>query len=128
MVVPTFLMGGTLPILSRYFVRNMAEVESKLGTLYALNTFGAAVGTLGAALLLIPGLGSQLTTTWIAALNVGLGLLAIRLDLGRNRFPILRAKLDKTKAPRSNRPPIRRHPARKTVWFWPLCSCPDSLR
>ncbi len=87
MVVPTFLMGGTLPVLSRYFVRNMAEVESKLGTLYALNTFGAAVGTLGAALLLIPGLGSQLTTTWIAALNIGLGLLAIRLDLGREPLP-----------------------------------------
>ena len=87
MLVPTFLMGGTLPVLGRYFVRGMSEVESKLGALYALNTFGAAVGTVAAALILIPGLGSQLTTTWIAALNVGLGLLAIRLDMGMEPLP-----------------------------------------
>jgi spermidine synthase len=87
MVVPTFLMGGTLPILGRYFVRSTAEVESRLGTLYALNTFGAAVGTLAAALILIPGLGNQLTTMWIASLNIGLGLLAIRLDLRQDPLP-----------------------------------------
>lgn len=81
MLVPTFLMGGTLPVLSRFFVRRAEEVESKLGFLYALNTGGAAIGTLAAALILIPGLGTELTTVWVAALNVILGLVAIRLDL-----------------------------------------------
>ena len=83
MLVPTFLMGGTLPILVRFFVRSTDEVESRLGTLYALNTAGAAMGTLAAALVLIPSLGNQLTTVWIASMNVGIGLLAIRLDLGQ---------------------------------------------
>ena len=87
MVVPTFVMGGTLPVLSRYFVRSMDEVESKLGTLYALNTFGAAIGTLVAALVLIPGFGNQITTVWMASLNVGLGLLAIRIDLRQQPLP-----------------------------------------
>ena len=96
MVVPTFLMGGTLPILSKFFVRSMSEVESKLGTLYALNTFGAAVGTLGAALVLIPGLGNQMTTVWIAALNIGLGLLAIRLDLGQEPMREAASSRDET--------------------------------
>ena len=81
MLVPTFLMGGTLPVLTRFFVQRADEVGSKVGTLYALNTFGAAFGTIVAALVLIPGLGNQMTTVWIAALNVALGLLAIRLDL-----------------------------------------------
>ena len=71
MLVPTFLMGGTLPVLTRFFVQRNEEVGSKVGTLYALNTFGAACGTLVAALVLIPGLGNQLTTVWIASLNVG---------------------------------------------------------
>lgn len=60
MVVPTFLMGGTLPVISRFFVNSTSEVGSQLGKLYALNTFGAALGTLGAALILIPGFGMQL--------------------------------------------------------------------
>ena len=87
MLVPTFLMGGTLPILTRFFVRQVDEVRSKLGTLYALNTFGAAGGTLLAALVLIPGLGHQTTTIWIASMNIAIGLVAIRLDLGRESAP-----------------------------------------
>jgi spermidine synthase len=87
MLVPTFLMGGTLPVLSRFFVRRPEEVEAKLGLLYALNTAGAAIGTLVAALVLIPGLGAGLTTVWVGALNVILGLLAIRLDLRHGRTP-----------------------------------------
>ena len=87
MLVPTFLMGGTLPILTRFFVRQVDEVESKLGALYAVNTFGAAGGTLLAALVLIPGLGNQTTTIWIASMNIAIGLVAIRLDLGRESVP-----------------------------------------
>lgn len=87
MIVPTFLMGGTLPVLGRFFVRSAGEVESRMGTLYALNTFGAALGTLGAALVLIPGMGVSLSTTWVAALNVLIGLVAIRMDLGQDPLP-----------------------------------------
>ncbi|MDX1499567.1 MAG: fused MFS/spermidine synthase [Woeseiaceae bacterium] len=80
MLVPTCLMGGTLPVMARLFVKRLGEVEQKLATLYALNTFGAALGVLAAALVLIPALGQQATTTLIAALNVALGLAAIALD------------------------------------------------
>jgi spermidine synthase len=83
MLVPTFLMGGTLPVLARFFVHSADEVESKLGALYALNTFGAAVGTLAAALVLIPRLGTQDTIAWMVSLNIGLGLLAILFDPGK---------------------------------------------
>jgi spermidine synthase len=81
MLVPTFLMGGTLPVMARLFIHRIGEVESKLATLYALNTFGAAVGVLAAALFLVPVLGNHATTLSIAALNIALGLLAIGLDL-----------------------------------------------
>jgi len=80
LLAPTFFMAGTLPVLSRFFTEKVNEVESKVGTLYALNTFGAAAGTLAAALVLIPGLGNTVTTLLIATLNVGIGLFAMRLS------------------------------------------------
>jgi len=51
---PTFFMGGTLPCSRRFFTDNVQEVERKVGVLYALNTFGAAAGSLLAALVFIP--------------------------------------------------------------------------
>jgi len=80
LLAPTFFMGGTLPVLSRFFTENLHEVERKVGTLYALNTFGAAAGTLLAALVFIPGLGNKTTTLLIATMNVGIGLLALHLS------------------------------------------------
>lgn len=80
LLVPTFLMGGTLPVLAKFFTQTVQEVQRKVGVLYALNTFGAAFGTLAAALYFIPQLGNIRTTLLIAALNVGIGIFAIVLD------------------------------------------------
>ncbi|HLH32176.1 MAG TPA: fused MFS/spermidine synthase, partial [Terriglobia bacterium] len=73
LITPTFLMGGTLPVLTRFFTERLDEVERKFGALYALNTFGAAAGSLLAALVLIPGIGNIRTTLIIASVNVAIG-------------------------------------------------------
>src|SRR5262249_48805041 len=70
-------MGGTLPVLTRFFTTSVEEVETKVGVLYALNTFGAAAGSLAAALVFIPGIGNIRTTLIIATLNVAIGLFAV---------------------------------------------------
>src|SRR5689334_22821734 len=80
LITPTFLMGGTLPVLTRFFTNRIEEVERKVGALYALNTFGAAAGSLLAALVLIPGIGNIRTTLIIAAINIAIGLFAIWLS------------------------------------------------
>ena len=80
LITPTFLMGGTLPVLTRFFTQRLDEVERKVGVLYALNTFGAAAGSLLAALVLIPGIGNIRTTLIIASINVAIGLFAIFLS------------------------------------------------
>jgi spermidine synthase len=80
LLAPTFLMGGTLPVLTRFFTERIDEVERKVGVLYALNTFGAAAGSLLAALVLIPGIGNIRTTLIIAAINVAIGLVALWLS------------------------------------------------
>ena len=77
LIVPTFLMGGTLPVLARFFTEAVQEVQRKVGLLYALNTFGAAFGTLAAALFFVPQLGNTRSTFLIAALNIGIGVTAI---------------------------------------------------
>jgi spermidine synthase len=77
LLTPTFLMGGTLPVLTRFFTTSIEEVETKVGVLYALNTFGAAAGSVVAALVFIPGIGNIRTTLIIAVLNVAIGLFAV---------------------------------------------------
>jgi spermidine synthase len=44
MLIPTVLMGGTLPALSRLVVRDLSRFAGSLGWLYAINTLGAAAG------------------------------------------------------------------------------------
>ena len=44
LVFPTMLMGATLPVLSRFFVRSFAQFGRRVGDLYATNTLGAVIG------------------------------------------------------------------------------------
>ncbi len=54
---PTILMGGTLPVLARVITSRVADVASKVGRLYFINSFGAAVGAAAAGFLIIPAVG-----------------------------------------------------------------------
>ena len=77
--LPTVLMGGTLPVLSRFVVRSLGEVESQVGWLYFLNSLGAVCGSLLAGFLFIPRLGLNLPLMVAAALNLFVGLTALVL-------------------------------------------------
>jgi spermidine synthase len=69
LLVPTGLMGATLPLLARFAVRTDREVGPRTATLYAINTFGAVLGTLCAAFVLMPMLGLFGTVLVGAAAN-----------------------------------------------------------
>jgi len=56
---PTICMGGTFPLMCRYFARKKSG--GQIGRLYALNTLGATVGAFSAGYLLIPNLGLSAT-------------------------------------------------------------------
>jgi spermidine synthase len=89
LVAPTTLMGGTLPILSRYFVRRETEIGYGVGGIYALNTAGAVVGTIGAGFVLLPVMGVGDTIWFTATLNLGIGLLCVAFS---RRLPDLQAE------------------------------------
>ncbi len=75
LMVPTALMGATLPLLVRHAVHSDDEIGSRIGWLYSINTAGAVVGTLAAAFWLLPAIGLR-QTIWVAAAVNGLVFLA----------------------------------------------------
>ncbi len=66
LLVPTTLMGGTLPVLSRYLTGFSLARGASIGGLYAANTIGAIVGTAVTGFVLIRALGIE-RATWAAA-------------------------------------------------------------
>jgi spermidine synthase len=52
-LIPTTLMGGTLPVLSKFAGRKFARVGKSIGALYALNTFGAVIGSFVTGFILL---------------------------------------------------------------------------
>lgn len=85
LIVPTTLMGSTLPLLARYYVRaaHRPDVASaRVGWLYALNTFGAVSGVLMAGFVWMPSVGVM----WTNAIAVGINfLLAAGITLLQQR-------------------------------------------
>ena len=80
LLIPTTLMGATLPVLSKYVVGHLQELGKGVGWLYAVNTFGAAIGALVAAFVLLEYLGVT-GTTYLA---IGLNLLIAGIALWWN--------------------------------------------
>ena len=66
LLVPTTLMGATLPVLSKFVVQRLAAVGRRVGALYAFNTFGAMAGCLVTAFFLMELAGVR-GSTWVAA-------------------------------------------------------------
>ncbi len=77
---PTFCMGMTLPLLSRFATTNSEQAGARIGRLYGANTIGAVLGTGLAGFYLLPTIGLELTTAITAAANVVLCGAAIALS------------------------------------------------
>ncbi len=73
MLIPATMMGGTLPILSKYFIKRKSEVGSRLGILYSVNTFGAVTGCFFAGFFTIRIFGVNESVYLFAAVNVIIG-------------------------------------------------------
>src|SRR6185503_16758898 len=77
LLVPTTLMGATLPVLSAALLRSAKRNSNSVTRLYACNLVGAILGTLVAGFFFLPTLGVRSTILVAAALNVIVGLIAI---------------------------------------------------
>ncbi|MBT5900956.1 MAG: fused MFS/spermidine synthase [Opitutaceae bacterium] len=73
-LVPTTLMGATLPILSRFMIKRFENMGRSLGSLYVSNTLGAVCGGLVAGFYLIGSLGIHNSIYLAVVLNIGVGV------------------------------------------------------
>lgn len=79
LLIPTTLMGGTLPVLTRALMgEDRGLLKPSLGRLYGLNTLGAMTGTALAGFLLIEFVGVRASLWATATLNLAIGVIAIR--------------------------------------------------
>ena len=77
LLVPTTLMGATLPVLSAALLDSVGHKRSSVATLYTCNLAGAILGTLLAGFVLLPTIGVSKTIAVAAALNAMVAVVAI---------------------------------------------------
>lgn len=76
LIIPTFLMGGTLPILSKFVSKRISDSGKDVAVLYYINSFGAVIGTALAGFFLIRIYGVETTILATAIVNILIGLTA----------------------------------------------------
>jgi len=79
---PTILLGGTFPAMVRHVSHKLGVVGRRASQLYALNAFGAVVGTLAMAFFVLPGYGMHASLLLLGAGNVLVAAAAWGLSSG----------------------------------------------
>lgn len=105
LLIPTMLMGSTLPLLVEHFVRRSGNVGESVGLLYSVNTLGSGVACLAAAMVLMRLLGESGSVRLAACFNVFVGLTALLLQA-------------RSSAPRAVKKTSERAPLQETIPFW----------
>lgn len=79
LLIPTVLMGATLPMLVAFVVRSVGNVGVSIGGLYFVNTAGAAAGALAVGFLLLYYFDLHATIRGAAVVNflVSIGVLLL---------------------------------------------------
>ena len=78
LLIPTSLMGATLPVLGKFVTRDERFIGRDVGTLYAINTFGAVLGAFCSGIVLIRLFGVQAANAIAASLNIAIALFIWR--------------------------------------------------
>jgi spermidine synthase len=80
LLVPTTLMGATLPLLSAALVRSAGQTSTSVTKLYTRNLAGAICGSIVAGFLLLPIFGVRATIYTAAVINIIIGIVTILAD------------------------------------------------
>ncbi|HXG57059.1 MAG TPA: fused MFS/spermidine synthase, partial [Vicinamibacterales bacterium] len=81
LIVPTALMGATLPLIIKSSLLKVEGLGARVGLLYGINTAGAIAGTLAAGLVLTPRYGIRVAFITAATLNLLVAAAAILAGL-----------------------------------------------
>ena len=99
MLVPTILMGGTLPVLVRYLSDHLQDVGKNVSILYFINSLGAVIGTIVAGFYLLQTIGLRATvyTAATADLLVGVVFLYVAYKVSPHVFRSKQKRKEKQK-------------------------------
>ena len=79
LIIPTTLMGGTLPVLTRFVSRHPSRLGAHLSFLYGFNTLGAVTGAMLTGFLLLRFYSVSAAFHLAILTNFAIGLVAILL-------------------------------------------------
>jgi spermidine synthase len=123
LLVPTTLMGATLPLLSAALVRSEGQTSTSVTRLYTRNLAGAICGSIAAGFLLLPIFGVR-TTIYIAAfINILIGIVTILADRQTKTLTTetdggFAATMDESLSGLALSPTSRW----RNAWFWLFCA------
>ncbi len=92
LLAPMTLIGGSLPVLTKYIVRKRKELGAVVGKLYGVHTAGAVAGSFLAGFILLRLFGSQTTIFLAVLINFILSSIAWILWLGQENQTIIPRK------------------------------------
>ncbi|HEC78338.1 MAG TPA: hypothetical protein ENI34_04245 [candidate division WOR-3 bacterium] len=75
--IPTMFMGGTIPVLSKIYIRKYKDIGKGIGMLYGFNTLGSIIGVALTGFFLIRYFGQNITLFTAVALNLIIGAAAL---------------------------------------------------
>jgi spermidine synthase len=119
LIVPTTLMGATLPLLAAAAGRASREGPNTVARLYTYNLAGAIAGTIAAGFILLPTFGVRRTIWIAAAINLVISVAAFVIDLKAQDYvedPAANRVLDKLIGQRESALPAA------GVKFWLCCA------
>jgi spermidine synthase len=76
-LLPTMLMGGVFPLVSKLYAKNAAVAGRSVGEIYGINTIGAVCGSFAGGFVFIPFFGVQNSISFIGFCNIAIGVLCI---------------------------------------------------
>ncbi|MFN0066427.1 MAG: fused MFS/spermidine synthase [Limisphaerales bacterium] len=83
-LLPTVMMGGTLPLLTKLVTRSLGELRARVAGLYFINSAGAVIGVVLADFWWLPTLGLE-GTVWVGALlNILVGVVSLMVSRAMN--------------------------------------------
>ncbi|PCI05293.1 MAG: spermidine synthase [Hyphomicrobiales bacterium] len=88
-LIPTFLMGATLPLLLMHLVRNGQQVGQSVSLLYSVNTWGSAVACFVGAFVLFGTFGMQGSIYIAVTMNILVGFGALVLVIGKKQNSLI---------------------------------------
>lgn len=88
LLIPTLLMGSTLPLLVEHLVKRTENVGESVGSLYSANTFGSGAACLLAAIFLMRVLGESGSVYLAACFNFVVGTTAVLISWYGRQDPL----------------------------------------